>query len=147
MSVCCGIDQLGGNAHPVSTLSHRAFEHVAHAQFATNLLHVDGLALVRKARIAGDDEQPADARERGDDLLDHAVGEIFLLGVARHVLKRQHRDRRLIGERQCGDWKGCQCVGVHPIHPDRLRDVLYLLFPEVVEGQRHLVTDVIPRHG
>ena len=39
-------------------------------------------------------------RERGDDLLDHAVGEIFLLRVAAHVLERQHRDRRLVGERQ-----------------------------------------------
>jgi hypothetical protein len=37
------------------------------------------LALVGEGRIAGDDEEPADAGERGDDLLDHAVGEIFLL--------------------------------------------------------------------
>src|SRR6516162_2049974 len=43
---------------------------------------LDGLALVSKSRIAGDDEQPADAGQRGDDLLDHAVGEILLLRVA-----------------------------------------------------------------
>jgi hypothetical protein len=35
--------------------------------------------------------------ERGRDLLDHPVGEIFLLRIAAHVLKGQHRDRRLVG--------------------------------------------------
>src|SRR6266481_2547460 len=37
---------------------------------------------------------------RGDDLLDHAVSEIFLLGVAAHIGEGQHRDRRLVGQRQ-----------------------------------------------
>ena len=32
---------------------HRAFEHVAHAQFAPDLLHVDRLALVGKASNCG----------------------------------------------------------------------------------------------
>ena len=86
------IDQLRGDAHPVATFAHRAFEHVAHPQFAPDPLHIDGLALVRKARIAGDDKQPPYAREYGDDLLDHAIDEIFLLGVAAHILERQHRD-------------------------------------------------------
>jgi len=58
------------------------FKYIAHAQFAPDLLHVDRLALVGEARIAGDHEQPADAGERSDDLLDDAVGEIFLLRVA-----------------------------------------------------------------
>ena len=63
----------------------------------------DGLALVGEARIAGDHKQPADARERGDDFLDHAVGEIFLLRLAAQIGERQHRDRRLIQGRQgCG---------------------------------------------
>jgi hypothetical protein len=91
------IDQLSGDAHPRSRLAHRAFEHIAHAELATDLLHVNRLALVGKGRYAGDHEEPADAGERGDDLLDHAVREVFLLGVATHVLKRQHRDRRLVG--------------------------------------------------
>ena len=59
-----------------------SFEHVTYSELAPDLLHIDGLAFVHKTRIAGDDEQPADAGERGDDLLDHAVGEIFLLRVA-----------------------------------------------------------------
>jgi hypothetical protein len=46
---------------------------------ATDLFHVDGLTLVGTGRIGGEDQQPADARGRGVDLLDHAVGEVFLV--------------------------------------------------------------------
>jgi hypothetical protein len=66
----------------------------------SDLLHVDGLALVDEARIAGDDEKPADAGERGDDLPDHAVREVFLLRIATHIGEGQHRDRRPVGQRQ-----------------------------------------------
>src|SRR5262249_9163180 len=48
--------------------------------------------------------EPADTRECGDDLLDHTVGEVLLLRVAAHVLERQHRDGRLVGQRQ--RWRG-----------------------------------------
>jgi hypothetical protein len=91
------LDQLGGDAHPVAALADAAFEYIAYAEVAADLLHVGRLALVSKGRVAGDHEQPADAGEGGDDLLDHAVGKIFLLGVARQVLEWQHRDRRLVG--------------------------------------------------
>jgi hypothetical protein len=73
-------------------LRTRAFEHIAHAQFARHLLHIDRTPFVGEARITRDDKQPADARQRRDDLLDHTVGEIFLFRVATHILKRQHRD-------------------------------------------------------
>src|SRR5690242_17403323 len=91
------VDQLGGDAHARTPLPHRAFEHITNAEFAADLLHVDRLALVGEARTAGDYEERADAAERGDDFLDHSVSKIFLLGVARHVLERQHCDRRLVG--------------------------------------------------
>ena len=70
---------------------HAAFEDVAHAQFLCHLLHVDRLALVGEGRIAGDDEEPRQSRDRRRDLLDHAVDEIFLLGISGHVLEWQHR--------------------------------------------------------
>src|SRR6516165_349011 len=79
------VDQLPGNTDPIATLAYRPFEHIADAQLAADLLHVDRLTLVRKTRIAGDDEEPADTGERGDDLLDHAVGEIFLFRVTAHI--------------------------------------------------------------
>ena len=94
------VDQLSGDPHPPAGFAHRAFEHIAHAKLSPDLLHIDGLALVSETRIAGDDEQPADAGEGGDDVLDHAVDEIFLLRIAAHIGERQHRDRRLVGQWQ-----------------------------------------------
>ena len=87
-----GLNQLCGDPHPIAALSDAAFEDVAHTQFASHSLHVDSLTLVGEARVASDDEQPADAAERGDDFLDHAVRKVFLLRVAGHVLERQDRD-------------------------------------------------------
>jgi hypothetical protein len=90
------VDQLRGDAHATACLAHAAFEHIAHAEFAPNLLHIDGAAFVGEARVAGDDEEPSYSGERSDDLLDHAVGKIFLLGVAAHVLEWQDRNRWLV---------------------------------------------------
>src|SRR5215469_8900072 len=94
------VDQLCGDAHPVSILSHRAFEHIADAKLPADLLYTDRFALVRKARIARDDKQPTDARQRSNDLFDDPIGEVLLLLVAAHILERQHGDRRLVWKRQ-----------------------------------------------
>src|SRR6516165_11466567 len=67
-----GVDQLRGDAHATACLAHGAFEHIAHAEFAPDLLHIDGAAFVGEARVASDDEEPFDPREGSDDLLDHA---------------------------------------------------------------------------
>ena len=56
-----GLDQLRGDPDAVAGFAHAAFEHIAHAQFAPDLLHIDRAALVGEARIAGDDEQRADS--------------------------------------------------------------------------------------
>src|SRR5262249_15093903 len=56
MRTCAGIDQLPGDAHAISGLSHAAFQYVAHAELARHLLHIDGFAFVGEARIARDDE-------------------------------------------------------------------------------------------
>src|ERR1700722_17143018 len=95
-----GLDELAGNADLAARLSDTAFQHVADTQLSSNLLDVDSLALVGEARIARDDKQRFEARERSDDVLDHPVREVFLLGIARHVLEWQHRDGRLIGKWQ-----------------------------------------------
>jgi hypothetical protein len=94
------IDELRRDAHPLRQLAHAAFEHVAHAQLSTDLLHVHGPSLVGEARVARDHEQPADVTERGDDVLDHAVGEVVLPGVVAHVLEGQDGDRRLVRKRR-----------------------------------------------
>ena len=82
----------------VAGFADAAFEHIAHAEFAPDLPDVWRLALVGEARIARDHEQRRGTRQRRDDVLDDAVGEILLLGIAAHVLERQHGDGRLVGQ-------------------------------------------------
>jgi len=45
MFIGLGLDQLRGNAHRVSALSHRAFQNIADAARAADPLHIGGLAL------------------------------------------------------------------------------------------------------
>ena len=90
-----GVDQLAGDADAPARRPDAALQHVAHAEFAGDLPHVHGFALVDEGRVAGDDEQPAQARERRDDVLGDAVGEVILLGIAAHVGEWQDGDRGL----------------------------------------------------
>src|SRR5215831_6459601 len=77
-----GIDKLPSDPHPASRPAHAAFQHIAHAELTTHLLYVHRATLIGEGRIARDDEQPAHARQRRNDLLDHAISEVFLLGIA-----------------------------------------------------------------
>src|SRR5262249_54341391 len=140
------LNQLRGNAHATASLAHRAFEHIAHAQLAADLLHINGLALVGEARIARDDEEPADAAERGDDLLDHAVSEILLLRVAAHIGERQHRNGRLVGEWQRRCCRGRCAFGgrvANPVNTHWPRDVFDLLLAQILEGEIEPVAHLI----
>ena len=98
------VDELGGDPDPSARFAHAPLEDVAHAEALTDLAEVDVLALEGEGGIAGDHEKPRKLRERGDDVLRDAVGEIFLLRVAAHVVERQHGDRgrRASGERGAG---------------------------------------------
>src|SRR3981189_2205336 len=80
------IDQLGGDAHALTRIAHRAFEHVVNAELPPDLLHVGRLGFGCKTRLTGDDKEPADPRQRGGNLLHHPVREILLLRVATDVL-------------------------------------------------------------
>ena len=109
-----GLDQLAADPDTFACGAHAALEHIAHAKLARDLPHVDRAALVDEARIAGDDEQPAQPRERRDDVLGDAVGEVVLLGIAREVGERQDRNRRpgWRGERLSGARRGRRGSGV-----------------------------------
>ena len=74
-----GVDELGRDANAVRGAAHAAFENVANAELASDRPNVDRLAFEREAGIARNDEQRADARERGDEVFDNAVGEELLL--------------------------------------------------------------------
>src|SRR5215831_7173853 len=91
-----GLDELACDTDLAASLSDTAFERVADAQLSSDLLDVNSLSLVGEARIAGDDKKRFEARERGDDVLHHAICEVFLLGIARHVLEWQHGNGRLV---------------------------------------------------
>jgi len=97
--VCPGFrrDQLAGDAHAVSGPAYAPLEYVAHTQLASDLFDVNGLALVRKTRIAGDYEEGSHSRERGNNVVNYAISEVLLRGVAAQIDEGQHRDRRFIG--------------------------------------------------
>src|SRR5207244_10917382 len=95
------VDQLPGNANFPRRLAHRPLKDITDAKPAPHLLDIDGSALEGATRIAGDHEKPFEPRERSDDLLNHSVREVFLLGITAHVLKRQLGDGGLVRE-----WRG-----------------------------------------
>ena len=94
------VDELGGDADVVAVLAHAAFDDVADAELLADLLVVDGFLLVDERGIPRDHIEPAQLRQRGDDVLADAFGKIFLLLLAGQVGKRQHRDRGAIERRQ-----------------------------------------------
>ena len=146
MRAALRVNQLRSDGDATGRLAHRAFEHVADSELAPDLLNVDGLAPVAETRIAGDDEEPADAAERGDDLLDHAVGEIFLLRVAAHIGEGQHRGRRLVGKRQCCRSRRQGALGgevTNPIDAQWAGDVLDLLPAQILEEEGQPVARVL----
>src|SRR5262245_11347105 len=53
----CRIDELPGEPHAISCLAHAPLEHVTHSEFARDLFHVDGPALVSEAGVPRDDKQ------------------------------------------------------------------------------------------
>src|SRR6516225_3196459 len=52
-----GVDELRGHADAVAGFAQTPFEHVAHAQFAPDRLHIHGAALVGEGRVPRDDKQ------------------------------------------------------------------------------------------
>jgi hypothetical protein len=143
-----GFDQLRRDAHPVTRLAHASLQHIAHAEFPPDLPHIDGPAFVGEARIARDHEQPFDPRQAGDDVLDHAVGDILLLAIAAHVLERQDRDRRPVGQRKAsrglfgrggftrrGGLDASGDADLQRINPDGMCDVLELDLAKIGHGE------------
>jgi hypothetical protein len=94
MRVGLGIDQLGVYAELVARPPDAPFEHIAHAQLATNLLRVDRLVPVGKRGIARDHEHVRHPRQIGRQIVGDPVGKILLVGVVAEVGERQHDDRQ-----------------------------------------------------
>jgi hypothetical protein len=141
--VCSGgsVNELPRDPYTICQLAHASFEYVTHTQLTADMLHVDGSALVGESRIPRDDEKPSDTREAGNDVVDHAIAEIFLLWVAAHVLKRQHGDGWFVGERQSSRlrWPRAVDPGSDPIDPYRPGNVLQLPIAKIIERRVDLV--------
>ena len=75
---------------------------VADVELAPDVAQVDVLALERERRRARRDLERLEARQRVQELLGDAVGEVFLLRIVAHVDEGQHRDRaaRAVGRRR-----------------------------------------------
>ena len=91
------LDQLRIDPDPAACAPDAAFKNCTDAKFTGDDTDVDRLAFVSEARIAGDHQEAADLGEVGDHVLGDPVSEIFLLGIAAHVLERQHGDRGFVG--------------------------------------------------
>src|SRR6185312_3258812 len=125
-------------------LAYRPLEDITHAKPAPDFLDIDGAAFEGEARIASDYEQPFKPRKRRRNLLNHSIGKIFLLWIARHVLERQHRDGGLVRE-----WWGrtqpiARCArrsSTDSENADGLGDVLELLLTAILEANVQLAFD------
>ena len=84
----------------VAVLAHAAFHDVADAELIADLLVVDGFSPVAERGIPRDHIEPAQLRQRGDDVLADAFRKIFLLRLAAEIGKGQHRNRRAIERRE-----------------------------------------------
>ena len=115
--------KLGCNTHPVGNFAHATLYYVVHAKFLGDLFEVDSLAFVDEGRVSCDHEEPAQLRQRSDDILGNAVGKILLLRIATHVREGKHGDGRPIGSRgqRLADLIRRQRGGIGPFDVGRAR--------------------------
>src|SRR6516162_4893378 len=88
------LDQLSIDLNPVAQPPYTAFEDIVDAEFAADLSHVNGFALVGEGSGAGDYEAAGNAREVAGQVIGDPVGEILLLRIVRQVRKWQDDDRQ-----------------------------------------------------
>jgi hypothetical protein len=143
-----GVDKLAGNAHPVAGLAHASFQHVAHAELATDLPHIDRLALVGEGRVARDDIQLRQLRKISDDVFANTVGKILLFGISAHICEGKNGDRRLIGQRE-RRWRRCEPGNGHlrkvePVDVNGPLNILEALLAAIDEFGRHLALHLPP---
>ena len=65
---------------------------MAGAKLPTDHSNIYRFTLVTKSRITGDDLDIGNLGQHSQDILAQAIGEISLLGIARHVLKGEHSE-------------------------------------------------------
>ena len=115
-----GLNKLSGHANTVAGFSETTFEHVADAEFAPDLFHIDRTDLVGKGRVPGDHEKRGVAGQRRDDVLGNPIGEVLLLGSPLMFWNGSTTIEGLSGKasagaRSVGAALGVVSVGVAPV--------------------------------
>ena len=88
-----GIDQLRVHPHFVAGALHAAFQEMRHPELLADLAQVArGAALVLHHTGAADHFQVRHFRQRGQNLVLHAIGEKDVVRIAAHVVERKHGD-------------------------------------------------------
>ena len=149
MDAGLGINELAGDADTISCVPHSALKHVAHAEFARDPLHVDSYGFIDKGGITRDDEEPLDARQAGDDVLHDAVSKVLLLGIATHVLERQHRYGGRSGRGSAArpldgyaELQKGRCCFTNTPDPHRFGNILESLCPHILKGALNLAPNL-----
>jgi len=91
-----GVVELRGDAHAVVGLADAALDDVADPELLGDLPDMDRAPLVGEGRVAGDHHEPALLRQCGEYVFADPVAEIFLRGIAAHVLEGEHCDSRAV---------------------------------------------------
>ena len=86
------LDQLGGDAHPVASLAHAAFQHMRDPELRGDVRDIPGVALEVERRGAAGHVQAPHLGELVEQLLRNAVGKILLVLFRTHVDEGQHSD-------------------------------------------------------
>ncbi len=100
-----GVYELGVNPHLVVGPSNASFQHVANPKLTAYLIDLDGLTFVREGGVSGNNKQPRDFREIGDQVFRHAIRKVFLFRIFADVGEREHGNGGLLRQRKC-----------HPLH-------------------------------
>ena len=82
------IDHLRVQPNPFVVSPNPAGEDITNIQLTSDLLRIDGVALVAEGRVARDHQAPGNPREVSGETFGDPVGEIFLVGIVRQVRKR-----------------------------------------------------------
>src|SRR6266446_3730797 len=148
MLSACRLDELAADANTVARPPQAALDHVADPELAGELFRICSFALVAKAGIARHDREPPCPRQLRNQVLGHAVEKELGLGVATKVLKRQDSDRRFFRWRSGpladrGRRRGCRLAQYNPEGADRTRDVLDLVFAQILEGYGQPIADLV----
>ena len=142
------VNELRIHAHALSRLADAPFEHVAHAELASDLFHVNRLALEREGGIARDHERAGQPRQLGGEIFGQAIDEIVLISIPSEICERQDHDRQLGYADRADRYIGACPPGhgtLYRIGSHRPRNVLQVLLAHVDELGRDLVLDLMVR--